>query len=57
MGIEAEAIKNYNKTVSESLSEMLVKWNGVQVLKDLVTSNNAKVIVTDGKSPMIIDNK
>lgn len=57
MGIEAEAIKNYNKTISESLSEMLVKWNGVQVLKDLVTSNNAKVIITDGKSPMIIDNK
>ncbi len=23
--------------------------------QDLVTSNNAKVIVTDGKSPMIID--
>jgi regulator of protease activity HflC (stomatin/prohibitin superfamily) len=55
MGIEAEAIKNYNKTISESLSDVLVKWNGVQVLKELVTSNNAKVIVTDGKSPVILD--
>ncbi len=57
MQIEAEAIKNYNRTVSESLSDMLVKWSGVQVLKDLVTSPNAKVIVTDGKSPMIINDR
>jgi regulator of protease activity HflC (stomatin/prohibitin superfamily) len=57
MQIEAEAIKNYNRTVSESLSELLIKWNGVQVLKELVTSNNAKIIVTDGKSPMIINEK
>jgi archaeosine-15-forming tRNA-guanine transglycosylase len=32
-----------------------VKWSGVQVLKELVTSPNAKVIVTDGKSPVILD--
>ncbi|GHM98913.1 hypothetical protein WSM22_04030 [Cytophagales bacterium WSM2-2] len=57
MQIEAEAIKNYNKTVSESLSEMMVKWNSVQVLKGLVTSNNSKVIITDGKSPMILSDK
>jgi len=57
MQIEAEAIKNYNKTVSESLNEMMVKWSGVQVLKGLVTSPNAKVIITDGKSPMMINDK
>ena len=57
MQIEAEAIKNYNKTVSESLTEMMVRWSSVQVLKGLVTSTNAKVIITDGKSPMIINEK
>lgn len=57
MQIEAEAIRNYNKTVTESLSDLLVKWNGVQVLKELVTSPNSKVIITDGKSPMIINDK
>jgi regulator of protease activity HflC (stomatin/prohibitin superfamily) len=57
MQIEAEAIKNYNKTVSESLSDILVKWNGVQVLKELVTSPNSKIIITDGKSPMILNEK
>ncbi|HZY82940.1 MAG TPA: prohibitin family protein [Cyclobacteriaceae bacterium] len=55
MQIEAEAIKNYNKTISESLSEDLIKWNGVKTLQELVTSNNAKVIITDGKSPMMIN--
>lgn len=54
MQIEAEAIKSYNRTVSESLTETLIKWNGVKTLQELVTSNNAKVIVTDGRSPMII---
>ena len=55
--IEAEAIKNYNKTISESLNDLLVKWNSVQVLKELVTSPNSKVIVTDGKSPVILNNQ
>jgi prohibitin 1 len=57
MQIEAEAIKNYNKTISESLNEIMVKWSGIQVLKELVTSPNAKVIITDGKTPMIINEK
>ena len=54
MQIEAEALKKYNQTISESLTEMLIKWNNVEVLKNLVTSSNAKVIITDGKAPMII---
>jgi len=57
MQIEAEAIKNYNKTVSESLSELMIRWNSIQIMKNLVTSPNAKVIITDGKSPMIINDK
>ena len=55
MQIEAEAIKKYNATISESLNDLLVKWNSVQVLKALVTSPNSKVIITDGKSPMIVN--
>ncbi|MBS1951445.1 MAG: hypothetical protein OJF59_000565 [Cytophagales bacterium] len=57
MQIEAEAYKKYNNTISESLSDLLIKWNGVQVLKGLVTSPNAKVIITDGKTPMIINDQ
>lgn len=57
MQIEAEAIKNYNRTVAESLSEILVKYTGVQVMKELVKSDNAKVIITNGNSPMILNDK
>jgi len=57
MQIEADAIKSYNQTISQSLSDLLVKYNGVKTLQELVTSNNAKVIITDGKSPMIINDK
>lgn len=57
MQIEAEAYNKYNNTISQSLTDLLVKWNGVQVLKGLVTSPNAKVIITDGKTPMIINDQ
>ncbi len=57
MQIEADAIKNYNMAIAESLTEIMVKWNGVQVLKELITSANAKVIVTDGNSPIILNEK
>jgi prohibitin 1 len=57
MQIEAEAIKNYNKTIAESINDMMVKWNSIQVLKELVKSPNSKIIVTDGKSPMILGDK
>lgn len=55
MQIEAEAISRYNKTISEGLNDALLKWSSVQVMKGLVTSPNAKVIITDGKSPMIVN--
>ncbi|NOT76464.1 MAG: prohibitin family protein [Cyclobacteriaceae bacterium] len=57
MQIEAESIKNYNRTISESLSEMMIRYSSVQVMKGLVTSPNAKVIITDGKSQMLIGDK
>jgi regulator of protease activity HflC (stomatin/prohibitin superfamily) len=55
MQIEAEAIKKYNQTVNESLSDLMIKWNGIKTLQELVTSNNSKIIITDGKSPMILN--
>jgi len=54
MQIEAEAIKGYNKTISESLNELMLKWSSIQVMKGLVTSPNTKVIITDGKTPMMV---
>ena len=55
MQIEAEAIRKYNETINASLSDLMIKWNGIKTLQGLVTSNNSKVIITDGKSPMILN--
>jgi len=35
----------------------MVKWSSIQVLKDWSLLPNSKVIITDGKSPMIINDK
>jgi len=55
--IEAEGISQYQQIVSSNLTELLIKWAGVQVLKDLVSSPNSKVIVTNGTSPLMITDK
>lgn len=57
MQIEAEAIKAYNRTIAESLNEMMIRWNSIQAMKGLITSPNAKVIITDGKSPMMLSDQ
>jgi len=54
MYIEAEGIKRAQDIIDSSLTDKLLQYNQIQVMKELVKSPNAKVIVTDGKMPMII---
>lgn len=46
--IEATGIRDYNATVSETLNEPLIRWQGVQASKELATSNNAKMVLFGG---------
>ena len=46
--IEAEGIKEYQNIVSQSLSERLLKWQGIEATKELSNSPNSKVIVVGG---------
>ncbi len=58
--IEAAGIHDYNKKVSESLSEEILKWKGVNATLELSKSENAKVVVIGaGKDglPIILDTK
>ncbi len=57
--IEAEAIKKAQNIINESLSDKLLEYNHIEMLKSLVNSPNSKVIITDGKSTMLntIDTK
>ena len=43
--IEAEGIKEYQNIVSQSLSDRLLKWQGIEATKELANSENTKVIV------------
>ena len=53
--IEAEGLRNAQKIISEGLNEFFIKWKSLEVFKELAKSPNTKIIVTDGKTPMLID--
>lgn len=55
--IEASGIKIYQQIISESLSEQLLRWQGIQATKDIATSKNSKIIVIGGKDglPVILN--
>ncbi len=56
--LEAEGIKDYQNTVSKTLSDKLLKWQGIQATVELAKSNNAKVVVIgsgDTGLPLILN--
>ncbi|MBI1184701.1 prohibitin family protein [bacterium] len=55
MRIEAEGIRRAQTIIDSSLTEQLIQYNQIQMLKSLVNSPNAKVIITGSKVPMIIN--
>jgi prohibitin 1 len=54
--IEAEGIKKAQSIINESLSEKLIQYNNIEMLKSLSASPNAKIIITDGKVPQLMTN-
>lgn len=53
--IEAEGVRDAQKVLSEGLSDKIIQWRSLEVLQNLSTSPNAKLIITDGKAPVLID--
>jgi regulator of protease activity HflC (stomatin/prohibitin superfamily) len=53
--IEAEGIRDAQKIISEGLNELLIQYKSLEVMQQLSTSPNAKVIITDGKTPYLIN--
>jgi prohibitin 1 len=53
MQIDANAIKNYQNTINESLTDKLLRFKSIEITKELVKSPNAKIIITDGKTMML----
>jgi len=54
--IEAEGIRDAQKIISEGLSPNIIQWQSIEAFRELSKSGNTKVIVTDGKTPLLIDN-
>jgi regulator of protease activity HflC (stomatin/prohibitin superfamily) len=52
--IEAQGIKEYNNIISESLTGKLLKYQSIQAFKELSNSNNSKIIITNGSTPLFM---
>ena len=57
--IEAQGIQDFQKIISQSINDKLLKWNGIEATLKLAESPNAKVVVVgSGKDglPLILGN-
>ena len=52
--IEAEATKAANDSINQSLSDRILKLRSIEATKEMFQSPNAKLIITDGRSPITI---
>lgn len=56
--VEAQGISDYQKIISAGLGDKQLQYEQIQVMKGLITSPNAKVIIMgSGKTPVILDSK
>jgi len=53
--IEATGIKDAQKIISEGLTDQIIKIRSIEAFIELSKSNNAKIIITDGKVPYLIE--
>lgn len=54
MLIEAQATKRANDSLNQSLTDRILKLKSIEATRDALHSNNAKLIITDGKSPVSV---
>ncbi len=56
--VEAQGIADYQKIISSGLGDKQLQYEQIQIMKGLITSPNAKVIIMgSGKTPVILDTK
>ncbi len=54
--IEAAGVRDAQKILSEGLSDEIIQLRSIEAFKELAKSPNTKIIITDGKTPMMISN-
>lgn len=56
--VEAQGISDYQRIISESLSERQLQYEQIKAMKDLAASQNAKIIMMGSRgAPVILDAK
>ncbi|MCL4500805.1 MAG: prohibitin family protein [Deltaproteobacteria bacterium] len=55
--IEAQGVQDFQKIVSQGISDQLLRWKGIEATSHLAESNNTKVIIVGGKDglPIILN--
>ena len=51
---EAKGIRDAQRIVNEGLTPLLIQYQSLETFRALATSPNAKIIVTDGKAPLLL---
>ena len=52
--IEAEGVRDAQMIINEGLTPAVISFQSIQAFRELAQSPNAKLIVTDGRSPFLI---
>ena len=54
--VEAEGIRDAQNIIKEGITKDNIEWRSLEVFKELSSSPNTKIIITDGKTPVLINN-
>ena len=52
--IEAEGVRQSQEIIAASLNPMIISFKSIEAFRELAKSPNAKVLVTDGRTPYLI---
>lgn len=55
--IAAEGTRDAQRIISEGLSEEVIRWQSLEVFRELSRSPNSKIIMTDGSTPFLLKEK
>ena len=53
--IEAAGIRDAHQILSEGMNPSVIQWRSLDVFNNLANSPNSKIIITDGKTPVLIN--
>jgi len=53
--VEAEGIRDAQMILQEGINPQIIQWQSIEAFKELAKSPGSRVIITDGKTPFLIE--